>query len=64
MKYDAISIQNSSLDAYKLILDDTKCVGWVLSVVVTCWNMCLTDMDANVRYMSDIQVVEPALESY
>ena len=60
MEYEAVSIQNSILDAYKLMPDDTKGLGWLLSVVVTCWIMCKTDMDANSRYMSDIQVVEPA----
>ena len=40
MEYEAISIQNSSLDAYKLISDDTKCVGWLWNVVVTCWISC------------------------
>ena len=40
MEYEVISIQNSRLDAYKLMSDDTRCVGCLLVVVVTCWIMC------------------------
>ena len=40
MEYEAISIQNSSLDAYKLMPDDTKCLGWLLGVGVTGWISC------------------------
>ena len=40
MEYEAVPIQNSRLDAYKLILDDTKCVGCIWNVVVPGWIMC------------------------
>ena len=63
MEYEAILIQNSILDAYKLMPDDTMGVGLVWSVVVTCWIMTLTSLDANVRYMCQKQLVERALES-
>ena len=60
MEYEAISIQNSSLDAYKLMPDVTRCVGCILGVVVPCWVMCKTVLDDKLRYMNGIQVVEPA----
>lgn len=37
MEHVALSVLNSSWDAYKLISDDNKCVGGLLEVVVACW---------------------------
>ena len=49
MKYEAITIQNSRLDTYKLMPDDTKGLGCLLGVVLPGWIMCWTDLDANLR---------------